>query len=151
MGHMADRVTSVVIMLFSLWVCKESLMLLQDSFVMGNPWYRSAGLMPLIIAAALFFCGGWLVIGTVIRRNKKQMERTCPSLHFLPPIGVFAWIVIYCIILLPILHYGVATTIFLFPLMVLFSKKLFISLLSSISISLALTLIFSRGAQIPLP
>jgi hypothetical protein len=153
---LADMVTGVALALFSLFMGRESWLLLQDSLQMGNPWFKSAGLVPAITAALLLLCAlalcrkalGKLRLREALAEWRQTVRRDPVAVR--SPFLVFIWLCLYMLAILPLLPYPLATFLFLLLLMGI-TKNLFRHCLIAGSFSAALALVFADFFAIPLP
>jgi len=130
----ADIVTSVIIVLFGLWVCFEAFkMPMKDSWggVM-NVWYVSPALFPLIIGLMLIFLGIYLfsiairtvglqtVVVTIREALREKVQRrwiTEPMLRFL---AIVSLLIFFVYMNIPRIDFFLSSLLFLVVFIVMF-------------------------------
>lgn len=83
----ADFVTSIILMVFSLWMLSETFkMPMKDTFGgVSNVWYVSPALMPLFIGASIFVLGFVLLMHSIQSGGAKQfIDRFRAREHAIP-------------------------------------------------------------------
>ena len=121
-------------------------------------WGQAPGLFPLICGVLLLFMGLSLIVEAVKRRRvEAQITREADTgkkdLREIPrTLIVLGGILIYVLVLIPLLHYTIATFIYLFPTIWYFWRgKLIWILVISLSGTLFLSQTFKHFFDILLP
>ena len=130
------------------------------SLLMPRPegWGQAPGLFPIICGVILLFMGLSLTVEAVKRRRMEaQVTREAATgkkdSHDIPrTLIVLGGILIYVLVLIPLLHYTIATFIYLFPTIWYFWRgKLIWILVISLSGTLFLSQTFKHFFDIILP
>jgi len=158
----ADLVTSIFLLIIAIVGFIMSYQYMQNSLSRNTEWYKSAGLFPMIITFFLAVCSVML-FRVAIKDGakfdfltKEKFQLLIKSKSFQVSVAIIGWLAMYIFILIPLLHYMIATFIFLTLFMLYFEenrdlKKIIIILIISICATAALTFGFGKLAQVPLP
>lgn len=158
----ADLVTSIFLLIVAIVGFAMSFQYMQDTLSRNTEWYKSAGLFPMIITFFLFVCS-LLLLKIALKDGAKfdfftneKFSGLIKSKSFQVSVAIIGWLAMYIFVLIPFLHYMIATFIFLTLFMLYFEenrdlKKIIIILIISIFATAALTFGFGNLAQVPLP
>jgi hypothetical protein len=158
----ADLVTGILLLVVAIVGFYMSWQYMQDSLSRDTAWYKSAGLFPMIITFFLGVCS--LLLLQIAKKDgakfdfltNEKLRVLMATKSFQIAIVIIGWLAAYIFILIPLLHYMLATFIFLTLFMLYFEeernpKKIMIILIICICATAALTFGFGQLAQVPLP
>ncbi|GAK56519.1 hypothetical protein U27_03481 [Candidatus Vecturithrix granuli] len=150
----ADFIVSIVIILFSLFLIFESIVMPRY-----EEWglYATPGLAPLVFSLLLLFTGIILFIrsllqqGYKIRLRREHFSRLFNSVQVQRFLAVFGLIILYALLLGKV-HFVILSTVYVLCTIFYFrSTRWWINLLISVSMSVAVWVLFSRIFLVPLP
>lgn len=97
----ADFITSIVLVLFGVWMLSESLQMpMRDSFGgVQNAWYVSPALLPLMISISLILLGATLLVHSVISGGAEYFLQTLRRRPQKPSDGTIRFLAILMAIL----------------------------------------------------
>ena len=157
----ADLITSIILIIFSVYVAIGSIKLMMNTLNGGKDWFKSAGLFPLIISLLLALCAVLLLINAIKDGAKidfftiEKIKALFVSREFKVALIVIGFLALYIFVLIPLLPYEVATFIYLLVFMVIFNEKKPKNIIISVVVSLVATFMlyygFGKIALIPLP
>lgn len=158
----ADLVTSIFLLIVAVVGFIMSCQYMQNSLSRNTQWYKSAGLFPMIVTFLLAVCSVML-FKIAIKDGakfdfftKEKFSELMKSKSFQVSLAIIGWLAVYIFILIPLLHYMIATFIFLTLFMLYFEenrdiKKITLILIICVCATAALTFGFGKLAQVPLP
>jgi len=158
----ADLITSIFLLIVAIIGFIMSYQYMQNSLNRNTEWYKSAGLFPMIVTFFLAVCS--IMLLRIAFKDgakfdfftKDKFDVLMKSKSFQISVAIIGWLAVYIFILIPLLHYMIATFIFLTLFMLYFeenrdAKKIIIILIICICATAALTFGFGQLAQVPLP
>ena len=157
----ADLVTTIILMILSLASLAISIKMLLHTIVSYMPWYKSAGLFPLIVSSFLFLCSLLLFLRARKEGAKfdffttEKFNNMLKSREFKVALTVIGLLAAYIFILLNILPYWIATFIYIFSFIFIFKEKTVKGIIMTVVVSAISTAVLTYGfgqlAMIPLP
>lgn len=158
----ADLVTSIILMVLAVLGIVLSVPLMSDTIRKGEPFYKSAGLFPIVICTFLGLCA--ISLFSKARKDGARFDffkaekaiATLKSREFKIAGVIIGLLALYIFVLLPLMPYSIATVLFLILFMLYFKgtptkKSVLIILIISVIATAILTYGFGELAMIPLP
>lgn len=156
----ADFVMGVLLLITSIFFFVQSWKLMQRSLERNMEWYLSAGLVPMVVCAALGICALVLIVNALgsklfFKVTPEELKATVCSRSFFATAFIIIWFAVYIFVLLEFLSYELATVLFLVVFIAAFAekswKKIGIGVAVSVVVTLAVSYCFGSLVGIPLP
>jgi len=143
--------------LFLIGVCTFLFLVASNMRVYNNIW-DAPGVFPMVVTASIGVCGIFLLIDSIKRGAILEISNFFKHISDIVNFSIFTriliitgMIIIYGFLLVQHMHFTLATFIFLFTIMLYLKVKILNLFIISIGTSLAISFIFDKLFNIPLP